>query len=67
MQKLNEDECRTMNTFMEYLKHLEDSKIVFGVSGRTENVELINIAIALALTIKKKEEVKIEDPFTQEA
>lgn len=66
MKKLNEDECQTMNTFMEYLKHLEDSKIVFGVSGRTENVELINIAIALALTIKKKEEVKVEDPFAQE-
>jgi hypothetical protein len=64
MKKLNEDECRVMNTYFEYLDHLTDTKITqnthFLEDGRAD---LVNLFIAACLTIKKMSEPKVEDPL----
>lgn len=61
--KLSEDEIKILNTFDEYYKHLNQSKVLEGI-GMSEDpgeLKLLNIGAAVALTaIKGKEK---EDYF----
>lgn len=62
MTKLSEDECRVVNNFMEYYKHLKKNNIIQAAHGDFENIDLLNIGAAAALAVKKKEE-QTDDPF----
>jgi hypothetical protein len=62
--KLNEDECRVINDYFEYLKHIRDTRILQNVHFVSDDeAELMSLFVAACLTIKKKEEAKTEDPF----
>ena len=64
MKKLNEDECRVMNTYFEYLDHLKDTKITQNTHFLEDfRADQVNMFIAACLTIKKMSEPKVEDPF----
>lgn len=64
MKKLNEDECRVMNTYFEYLDHLTDTKITQNTHFLEDfRADQVNMFIAACLTIKKMNEPKVEDPF----
>lgn len=61
MTKLSEEECRVVNNFMEYYKHLKTHNIIQAAHGEVGDIELLNIGAAVALAIKKKEQT--DDPF----
>lgn len=67
MNKLNEDECRVINTYFEYLDHLTDIKITQNVHFLDDfRADQVNMFVAACLTVLKlgkpaKEEP--EDPF----
>ena len=62
--KLNEDECRIMNTYFEYLDHLNKTKITQGTHGVSdEEAGTLNKFIAACLTVKKEVKKEVEDPF----
>lgn len=64
MKKLNEDECRVMNTYFEYLDHLADTKITQNTHFLEDfRADQVNMFVAACLTIKKMSEPKVEDPF----
>lgn len=64
MKKLNEDECRVINTYFEYLDHLTDTRITQNTHFlEDDRADLVNVFIAACLTIKKMSEPKVEDPF----
>ena len=68
MTKLNEDECRVINNYFEYLKHIREKRILQNVHFVSDSeAEQISLYVAACLAIKKKEEVKTEDPFAEEA
>lgn len=66
MTKLNEEECRVVNDFMEYYKHLKKNNIIQAAHGDFDNIDLLNIGAAVALAVKKKVEEVVSDPFAQE-
>ena len=64
MKKLNEDECRIMNVYFEYLDHLTDTKITQNTHFLEDfRADQVNMFVAACLTIKKMSEPKVEDPF----
>jgi len=64
MVKLNEAECRTMNTFLEYYDHLNKNRVTQGVHfDSDEEAKTLNMFIAACLTIKNSDVVEMEDPF----
>lgn len=64
MKMLNADECKIMNTFLEYYDHLNKSKVTQGVHfDSDEEAKTLNMFIAACLTIKKGEVLEVEDPF----
>lgn len=64
MKKLSPEECKTMNTFLEYYDHLNDSKVTQGVHfDSDEDAKILNMFIAACLTVKKTDVVEMEDPF----
>lgn len=64
MKKLNEDECRVINVYFEYLDHLTETKITQNTHFLEDfRADQVNMFIAACLTIKKMSEPKVEDPF----
>ena len=64
MKMLNADECKIMNTFLEYYDHLNESRVTQGVHfDSDEEAKTLNMFIAACLTIKKGEVLEMEDPF----
>lgn len=56
--KLTEDEVKILHNFDEYYKHLRDSRIIegVGINDDPEELKLLNIGAAIALTVIKGEE-----------
>ena len=64
MKKLNEEECKVINTYFEYLNHLNDTRITQNTHFLDDfRAEQVNMFVAACLTIKKKEKSTTEHPF----
>ena len=64
MKKLDENDCKVMDTFLEYYNHLNSSKVTEGVQQcPPEQAQTLNMFIAACLTIKKEYKKEVEDPF----
>ena len=65
MKALTSQECAVMHNFNDYYAHLKDSHITEGVTGISDNNELIavNVGIATSLTILKGSEEEVKDYF----
>ena len=67
MKQLNDDECRVMNTYFEYLDHLNNTRITQGThfldDYRAEQVNMFVAACLTVLKLGKPEKEEMEDPF----
>ena len=64
MKKLSEEECKVINTYFEYLDHLNDTRIIQNTHFLDDfRAEQVNMFVAACLTIKKKVESTTEHPF----
>ena len=65
MKKLGSDDCKICNTFNEYFEHLNTSGMEKGVTGIEDEDKLfiLNVALAMALTISQHSETTVEDYF----
>lgn len=67
MKQLNEKECRVVNTYFEYLNHLNDTRITQATHFLDDyRAEQTNMFIAACLTVLKLNEPdvkEVEDPF----
>jgi len=64
MKKLSEEECRVINTYFEYLDHLNNTKIIQNTHFLDDyRAEMVNMYVAACLTIKKADKPVTEHPF----
>ena len=58
MKKLSDDEYKVLNNFDEYYKHLCKSNVLegIGISEDPDELKLLNIGAAIALTVIKGNE-----------
>ena len=64
MKQLNEEECRVINTYFEYLDHLNDTRIIQNTHFLDDfRAEQANMFVAACLTIKKLDKQATEHPF----